>query len=911
MDFEVLLNDVRADCLCLNEHWLVSGELHTVNIGNYRLASGFCRSVKSHGGVGIYIKNSLICELLNLEGLSVEQHCEITGILLKKCDVQLVTVYRTPDGDLNTFFGVLSDAFTKLDIKKSIILTGDFNVHFNEKDIRALKLCNFFRSFNLKKTVKFCTRGDRCLDNVFTNIDSTTFPFSSDPVDLTHTSDHRGVFFQCRVVCANPKIRICYRPITEDGLTNLYNNLLKYNFSFVNHGDLDMSLKFKMFIDAITNTINISMPEKSKLVKKGMSNKSIDWFNNDLREMRERLRFLISLNKRDQIAMPKVIIVEYKKKYRKAIKLAKIKANDDFINNSNNHQQAMWTLINNKNIKKSCVNINLNTNSFNNHFCSTAESIINNLESPQQSFEEYLKNVPHDNIPTFNFTPASFSDVDKAIQELKNSHSKDSDGINTKIIKTIKNIIIQPLTDLINQSMANGTFPKVFKTAKVVPLFKGKGSADDYNNYRPISLLPILSKVYERILKNQINKHFESNNLFSISQFGFRKNKTTTLAIDHFTSNISEGFEKYLDTLASFLDLTKAFDCVTHSILLKKLSFYKFHADAIQLLDSYLSDRDQYVHFNRCNSGRHELKYGVPQGSVLGPILFLIYINDLAYSQGDKVNTVLFADDTTLYQSYHPANVDNLDYHNTENNLSQWFLANQLSLNNSKSQVVNFTLRNSNVEHLYLSQSASEAKFLGVYLDSGLTWESHIVNLSKKLSKQLFLFRNLSQVTSRETLLTAYHSNFHSHLTYAILSWGHSCHTDKAFGQQRKCIRIISGLGYRQECRESFRELNILTLPCVYIMQCLLHVKQNTDLYRSHEDYHNYPTRNNTNLVPDFSRLERSRNGSRYFAVKFYNCIPANIKCLSFNQYKKIIKDYLILNAFFSFEEYFNSNFNL
>lgn len=499
-----------------------------------------------------------------------------------------------------------------------------------------------------------------------------------------------------------------------------------------------------------------------------------------------------------------------------------------------------------------------------------------------------------------------------AISDLKNSNSKDPDGINTKIIKRIKNILVRPLALLINQSIACNIFPKVFKTAKVVPLFKNKGSVDDCNNYRPISLLPILSKVYERILKNQINEHFEFNKLFAINQFGFRKNKTTTLAIDRFTSGILEGFERWLDTLASFLDLTKAFDCVTHIILLKKLISYNFQDDAVQLLKSYLSDRDQYVHFNQCNSEKQPLKYGVPQGSVLGPILFLIYINDLAYCQGGGVNTVLFADDTTFYISYHPLEIDNLDYHTSLENLNQWFLANRLSLNHSKSQSMNFTLRNNiNFDHPVLHHCATEAKFLGVHLDTGLTWENHLVNLSKKLSKELFLFRNLVQITSRETLLTVYHGNFHSHLTYAILCWGHSCHVNKVFAQQRKCVRIIAGVGYREDCRNLFKKFKILTLPCVYIMQCLLFVKQNLDLYRSHEYFHSYPTRNNSNLVPDFCRLERSKNGSRYLSIKFYNLVPARIKALNFNQYKTEIKNYLMINAFFSFEEYFSSSFSL
>lgn len=906
LDYEVLLNETLADCLCLNEHWLVPGELDTIPIQNYSIVSGFCRSVKSRGGVSIYAKNNLVCVSLNLEGFSEEQHCEVSGILIKNYEVQLITIYRSPNGDFDKFLETLPNIFNKLNPSKSVVITGDFNVHFNERDARALNLCNLFRAFNLKKTVKFNTRLNRCLDNVFTNIDSLLT--SSEPVDLTYQSDHIGILFKYNFISNNSSSRITYKPITDEGLFKLYNTLENQSFQFVVDNSINIEKKFEIFTEVICDAMESSFQQKTKTVNKNHQTKQRNWFNNNLKDMRERLKFLVSLNKINPTAMPKAVLSNYRKEYRDEIKAAKIKFNDDLIASSSSPQREMWNLIQNKKVNHASQTI-LHADNFNTFFCSIAENVINNLADAGMSHNEYLTNATTNDVPQFRFASVGFVEVRDAISTLKDSNSKDINEINTKIIKTIKNLIYIPLTKLINESMACNTFPSIFKVAKVVPLYKGKGSADDYTNYRPISILPILSKVYERVIKNQINEHFESNNLFATGQFGFRKNKTTSLAIDHLTSDILEGFEDFLDTHASFLDLTKAFDCVTHGILLEKLQFYGFRDDAVLLVNSYLSNRIQYVEFNKNCSSKLPLHFGVPQGSVLGPILFLVYINDLVHAQ-DLAKIVLFADDTSYYQSYHPIYVDDVGFERVGAGMLQWFLSNRLSLNNSKSQAMNFTLRNTTPDHPFLAECVEEVKFLGVHLDPGLTWESHVVHLSKKLAQCLFLLRNLVKITSQKTVLTAYHGYFHSKLSYAILSWGHSCHTDKIFGLQRKCVRIIGGLGFREDCRQCFIDLRILTTPCVYILQCLLHIKQNLNTYQTHLDLHNYPTRTNTNLVPDFSRLERARNGTRYLAIKFYNLLPTNIKVLGISQFKIKIKKYLMAKAFYSYEEYFISNFN-
>ena len=448
-------------------------------------------------------------------------------------------------------------------------------------------------------------------------------------------------------------------------------------------------------------------------------------------------------------------------------------------------------------------------------------------------------------------------------------------------------------------------FPTVLKIARVIPVFKQKGSSDDQTNYRPISLLPIFAKILESLMKDQITNYMENNNLFTQDQFGFRNRRSTTLAIDRLTEFVSRGWEDGLDTYASFFDLTKAFDCVSFDILLQKLQYYNFHPNSIAFVESYLRDRQQYVSYNGSTSGSRAVGHGVPQGSVLGPLLFLMYINDLP-NYINSSNVILFADDTTDLLRYHPSEPIRNVIVDQHSDLQNWFLANRLSLNSSKTQCLNFSLRR---QGQGLCQTEM-VRFLGVYLDPGLTWESHVGQLASKLSRITYLIRNLTRSVSGGTVMSAYHGYFSANMTYAILNWGHSAHAVKVFKLQRRCIRIIGGLGYRDCCRHCFPEIGVLTLPCVYILQCLNYIKQNIHQFVMRGDIHDYPTRGRNLVAPDFHRLSRTRRGTDYYCVTFYNVLPDQVRALSDKIFYGKMKLYMRRKAFYSFEEYLQNDFN-
>ena len=268
---------------------------------------------------------------------------------------------------------------------------------------------------------------------------------------------------------------------------------------------------------------------------------------------------------------------------------------------------------------------------------------------------------------------------------------------------------------------------------------------------------------------------------------------------------------------------------------------------------------------------------------------------------------VLFADDTTLVYNNTDINALLLTVRDTQSTIQDWFLSNKLMLNESKTETMIFSLK-----HQMLDDVASTncVKFLGVQLDNKLTWEKHANFICNKVSKNIFLLRGLVNCVSRTTILAAYYGLIHSVITYAILVWGHSSHTSAVFAIQRKAVRVIAGLCYRDDCKESFKKLRIPTLPSSYILQCLLYVKENECKYTTNDQVHSYPTRNNDKLKLDFLRLSKTRNGTGYYGIKFFNALPHEIQQLNYNCFKTVIKKILIENAFYTVNEFLDGDFS-
>jgi hypothetical protein len=446
------------------------------------------------------------------------------------------------------------------------------------------------------------------------------------------------------------------------------------------------------------------------------------------------------------------------------------------------------------------------------------------------------------------------------------------------------------------------------KYSKLIPLFKS-GDKNDPANFRPISILPALSKIFEKIIYTQLVDYLVLNQILHKNQFGFSKGKNTTDAGIALLKHILDAWEGKQDVIGVFCDLSKAFDCVDHRTLLMKLEHYGVSKKSVNLLRSYLCNRNQKVIVNNTASSGAPIIMGVPQGSILGPLLFLIYINDLPYYALNLCETVLFADDTSLIFKIDRGNNCSDEVNSALSKVAHWFNINNLSLNPKKTNCVKFSLPNVRKVDLSISLNADvvelvdSTKFLGITLDSRLQWDPHIEALSSRLSSAAFAVKKIRLLTDIETARLVYFSYFHSVMSYGLLLWGSAANAGNIFILQKRAVRAIYNLRRRDSLRDLFKEID-LTLAGQYIYENLVYVRKHLNSFVKKSDVHNLNTRNKNKLaVPKF-RLEKTRGSFLGKGIAFLNKVPQEVIELPLNKFKKHVKKTLLSKGYYKVEDY-------
>ena len=489
---------------------------------------------------------------------------------------------------------------------------------------------------------------------------------------------------------------------------------------------------------------------------------------------------------------------------------------------------------------------------------------------PNASPEKYLKNRNQ-----FELIIAHISEEEilNIINALPNKSSGPT-SIPLRLLQDASDIIITPLCHIINLSLSTGIFPDILKITKVVAIHKG-GSTQELNNFRPISLLSIFDKIIEKLIHKRVYEFFEDHNILYELQFGFRKKMSTGHSLVEITEEIKESIDNGKFGCGIFIDLKKAFDTVNHQILLTKLEHYGIRGVLLKWFESYLTNRRQYVYHNGIASDMEVITCGVPQGSVLGPLLFLIYVNDLP-NISDKLRFFLFADDTNIYYDSN----DLVELEKTVNQelrkLSQWLNINRLALNVGKTNFVIFRA-NRRIYHnvtLILNRKAIEqkdhVKYLGVLMDEHLNWKNQIANVTKKISRGVGILAKLRSYLDPKLLINIYYCIVFSHLSYGVEAWGSACATDleQILILQKKAVRILTGNRYFQIHGEEaaalprseplFKTLEILKFEDIFKVSIGKFVystlaKENPSVFWEWFTYshliHNHATSSSTNVV--------------------------------------------------------------
>jgi hypothetical protein len=474
-------------------------------------------------------------------------------------------------------------------------------------------------------------------------------------------------------------------------------------------------------------------------------------------------------------------------------------------------------------------------NQFNTFFTEVGRQISDSVPSVAKSPEEYINyGRPVPDLSLQNTTPEL---VKKIIKNLKPKLSYDAEGVSTKMIKSIGNEIALPLSHIFNISLSSGVFPSKLKLCRVIPIFKA-GSALECDNYRPISLLSSISKILEKIVAEKLVKHLLANDLLYVHQYGFLPNRSTEHNLLQIVNYISNALNEGNYCIGVFLDLKKAFDVCSHEILLKKLEKMGIRGTSYAWFKNYLSDRTQFVDINGNRSDALNIDISVIQGSILGPILFLCYIND--FYAATTLFSVLFADDTTGLGK--GKNLKDLtSYMNTElQKIANWFRSNKMAINTSKTKFIVFRTRGKRVDpadcnlvfnnneigqpemqnliypitRIHNDGTENSFKLLGVFFDEYLSFEAHINNLCTKISKSLFCMNRVKNFVTPEALKMLYYAMVHSHLNYCIniYSCANATTLHKLKLKQKEAIRIICNAGYRDHTNPLFKQTGILPL---------------------------------------------------------------------------------------------------
>lgn len=561
-------------------------------------------------------------------------------------------------------------------------------------------------------------------------------------------------------------------------------------------------------------------------------------------------------------------------------------------------------------------------NIFNDYYINLVES------TPIDCHQGSNKSTHSPMFPKFYCKPVDEKEIITLINNFKNKKSCGYDEVPISVLKTSISLIVKPLVHIINSSFISGDFPQKLKISKVIPVFK-KGDTKEIVNYRPISIQPTISNIFEKCMYNRLIEYFEKNKILDEEQHGYRPGRSVITAATQFIEGVINDIDKKNKVIAILMDLTKAFDRVCHDRLVQELQGCGIHGLPLKWLESFIKDRLQYVELTNCKnnfisnhkSALKKFKYSVPQGSILGPLLFISYFRGL----GEKLSNInsnyqlcLYADDATLKVS--EQNCLTLNHFSEQyiNVIVDSLKSKNLLLNSSKTNYLIFDVKNShsnniNQQNFILTvendilEKTNNSTFLGLIIDDQLTWNNHVDHVCTKLSSGVFAIRKMSFYCELSSMLLLYYAHVHSHIQFGLILYGGTSHNNlnRILVFQKKAIRAMLKLNQRESCREKFKELRLFTVFSLYIFHTIIHIKTYPINNIRMENIHNYNTRNKNNFAIESHRTTLFTKQPSYAGKHFYNNIPQNIKNINdFKTFRNTLKEFLLDNPLYSIEEF-------
>lgn len=905
-EFSDLVLNNNFDIMCVSETWL-NKDLPSdiVSIPNY---SFFRKDRLSRGGgVGIYVRNNLnTVQVLN-DSESIEGVEHIWIELKTGADRVLIgVIYRAPSNNINHFLEYLDNLVSYITPQfQNILILGDLNVDqlYNNPVSQCMTSYDFQQL--IKEPTRITNTSQKIIDVIFAN--NYNLVIDSGTINAEAISDHSVVFCELNMFVPRPEpIFISYRNFKNFNKREFdedLNNIPWENILYLNN----IEDKIELLNSYILELFDTHAPYITSRISKPYA----PWLTHNLKQMMKQRDKALSKYKRTKSTDDHT----YYKQMRNLVTNAVTKEKAAYLTfqQNNVNKKELWKSIKYLNMKKRTVtdipNDLKHPNNLNDYFLSVFSPPNNCLDKTN-----FYKSNKHDNNFKFTFRLATIEEVKSEIYNLK-SNAYGKDNICAKMLQLCLPAVCPYVTHIVNCCLETGYYPEMWKISLVKPLPK-TANPQAYNELRPISILPTMSKIVERIINVQMYDYVTENNILSDLQSGFRKQYSTSTLLLNVTDNIIRDLDNGLATALILLDFSKAFDTLDHALLLSKLQYYGFDPISINFFESYLGNRRQQVVIDNTYSEIALVTSGVPQGSVLGPILFLIYTADI-FNVVKYSEIQAFADDTQLSFSFKPHLVDiacTRINHDLES-LSEYSRSHNLKLNTNKCNVIIFTpkrLENFVKMHLRLMiddepiRVVNSAKNLGVIFDCRLRFEEYVSLLVKKAYLALkLLYKNIKLIhfNLRKKLIESLVLpilNYGITLYYPCLDAITQCRLQKI---QNCCCRFVFGLRKYDRVSAKIHQVGWLKLDNVYKYHMSVIVKRilssSSPPYLREKisfrrDLHNVNVRHVDQIsLPRFYSAIFSRSFT-YNTAKIYNSLDDTLKNLPLNSFRKKVKQTLL-----------------
>ncbi len=781
--FSAIQNHISArdiDIFALSETWLST--MDTDSFISEITPPGYVfhhqpRLAKKGGGVGFFVRDTLNHSIIKCPKFASFEHIALSVKLDHKC-FNLVCIYRPPNQSVSKFledFSALVEFFQGL--APDTVFIGDFNIDLNKSSTDITNYKGVLASFNLKQHVDFLThlRGG-ILDHLIS-------PSGS---GLIHKvcisdcfSDHMclSAILNCTSPNIEPPTTITYRQFQKINMSKLKDDLSKSDLIIKPESSLD-SL-FDQYQSTLNDLLDLHAPIKTKK----LTHQPVKWFTPEVRDAKRQKRRLERIWRRTKSPADRSKFRRQVNRFNVLINSAKKDFYTNLINTNCDDSKKMWKSLNSVLHRKpvSVLPDGASNQSLADKF---ADFFVDKITRIRDAFPvSSAPNIPppHQSVPKFcSFAPVSEDDVRKVIMSSP-TKSCSLDSFPTFLVKDCLSILLQPITRMVNLSLSRGVFIDKFKQAIVTPLIKKPSLfKDDLRNYRPISGLSFISKVIERVVAKQLKSHLSSNNMDNIHQSAYKSGHSTETALLKIKNDISLNLAQGKPTALVLLDLSAAFDTIDHQQLTDHLSsWYGFSGNVSKWFRSYLTGRKQSVKVFDAVSASKTLDCGVPQGSVLGPLLFVMYTAPLSFiiSAFKSLTHHLYADDTQIYICITPQNASTAipELQSCLESIQSWMAASKLKLNPSKTEFILFgsDAQRRQLSHLFPINilgnpltPVDKVRNLGVLFDAGFSFTNQVSQIRKSCSYHIRDFARVRRHLTRSVAIILANALVSSRLDY-------------------------------------------------------------------------------------------------------------------------------------------------